>query len=281
MRRKYLKITHLIKDFYSKDNKFSYSRIRKPPNDIISKLFELHQRRNIDVRWLSGELQLKTAKQPYRPARSLERCEAAGSHPGRRGISQGATHTPTREAATRLLDGYPGETKTCVYEESYRGMFVTALFTADKNSSNQNGCQQANMANPCVLATQSSLTLCDLVDCSSPGSSIHGILQARTLEWVAISFSRGSSQPRNPTQVSCVDRQTLYGLNNQGGPINTVSLCKREVGGSFLNLMRTVTRTELAASVPLSETRNRLLLLLCPTLPWSLDRCGELREENL
>ena len=39
-------------------------------------------------------------------------------------------------------------------------------------------------------------TLCDLVDCSPPGSSVHGILQARILAWIAISFSRGSSQPR-------------------------------------------------------------------------------------
>ena len=45
---------------------------------------------------------------------------------------------------------------------------------------------------------------CDPVDCSPPGSSIHGILQARILEWVAISFSRGSSRPRNWTQVSCI-----------------------------------------------------------------------------
>ena len=41
----------------------------------------------------------------------------------------------------------------------------------------------------CVLVTQSCLTLCDPVDCSPPGSSVHGILQARVLEWVAISFS--------------------------------------------------------------------------------------------
>jgi len=47
-------------------------------------------------------------------------------------------------------------------------------------------------------------TLCDPMDCSPPGSSVHGILQARTLEWVAISSSRGSSQPREQTQVSCV-----------------------------------------------------------------------------
>ena len=45
-------------------------------------------------------------------------------------------------------------------------------------------------------------TLCDPVDYSPLGSSIHGILQARILEWVAISFSRGSSQPRDQTQIS-------------------------------------------------------------------------------
>ena len=54
-----------------------------------------------------------------------------------------------------------------------------------------------------VLVAQACLTLCDPMDCSLPGSSDHGIFQARILEWVAISFSRGSSQPRDPTQVSC------------------------------------------------------------------------------
>ena len=47
-----------------------------------------------------------------------------------------------------------------------------------------------------VLGTQSCPTLCNPMDCSPLGSSIHGILQARILEWVAISFSRESSQPR-------------------------------------------------------------------------------------
>ena len=51
--------------------------------------------------------------------------------------------------------------------------------------------------------TQSCPTLCDPMDCSLPGSSVHRIFQARVLEWVAISFSRGSSQPRDRTQVSC------------------------------------------------------------------------------
>ena len=47
-------------------------------------------------------------------------------------------------------------------------------------------------------------TLCNPVDCNLPGSSVYGIFQARILEWVAISFSRRSSQPRDWTQVSCI-----------------------------------------------------------------------------
>ena len=67
-----------------------------------------------------------------------------------------------------------------------------------------------------VLVTQSCTILCDPMDCSSPGSSVHGILQARTLEWVAIPFSRGSSQssqPRDQTHISCISctsRWILY-----------------------------------------------------------------------
>ena len=50
-----------------------------------------------------------------------------------------------------------------------------------------------------VKVTQSCLTLCDPMD-----YIVHGILQARILEWVVVPFSRGSSQPRNPTRVSCI-----------------------------------------------------------------------------
>ena len=53
----------------------------------------------------------------------------------------------------------------------------------------------------CVVAL-SCLTLCNTEDCSPPGSSVHGILQARILEWVAMPSSRGSSQPRDRAQVS-------------------------------------------------------------------------------
>ena len=50
----------------------------------------------------------------------------------------------------------------------------------------------------------SRVRLCDPMDCSLPGSSIHGILQARVLEWGAIAFSRGSSRCWDQTQVSCI-----------------------------------------------------------------------------
>ena len=53
-----------------------------------------------------------------------------------------------------------------------------------------------------VLITQSCLTLCDPMDCSLPGSSVPGILQAGILVWVAMPFSSGSSQPRDQTWVS-------------------------------------------------------------------------------
>ena len=65
----------------------------------------------------------------------------------------------------------------------------------------------------CVLVTQSCLTLCHPMDCSLPGSSVHGILQAWILEWVAISFSRVSSWHRDQTHISyvfCVGRWVLY-----------------------------------------------------------------------
>ena len=68
-------------------------------------------------------------------------------------------------------------------------------------------------AHVCASVVQSCLTLCDPTDCSPPRSSIHGILQARLLEWVAMLSSRGSSRPRNWTRVShvsCISRQVLY-----------------------------------------------------------------------
>ena len=62
----------------------------------------------------------------------------------------------------------------------------------------------------CVKSLQSCLTLCDPMDCSSKGSPVHGVLQARILEWVATASSRGSPRPRDRTHISCIGRWILY-----------------------------------------------------------------------
>ena len=66
----------------------------------------------------------------------------------------------------------------------------------------------------CVLVTQSCPTLCDPMDCSPPGSSVHGIFQAGRLEWVALPFSRGSSWLRDWTQVSCTAEKCKFGVKS-------------------------------------------------------------------
>ena len=79
----------------------------------------------------------------------------------------------------------------------------------------------------CVLSHSDSLRP---MDCSPPGSSVHGIFQVRTLGWVAISCSGGSSQPRDCTCISYVDRQILYFLSHQGSPSQVKSVhnhCQR------------------------------------------------------
>ena len=73
-------------------------------------------------------------------------------------------------------------------------------------SSHTMGCTHAK-------SLQSCLTLCNPMDCHPPGSSVHGVSQARILEWLALASSGGSSQPRNRTCLSCVsctDRRVLY-----------------------------------------------------------------------
>ena len=70
-----------------------------------------------------------------------------------------------------------------------------------------------------MLSCFSLVWLCVTMDCNSPGSSVHGILQARILQWVIMPSSRGSSQPRDWTSVSCV-------LNWQAGSLPLVPLAK-------------------------------------------------------
>ena len=81
-------------------------------------------------------------------------------------------------------------------------------------------------------------------DCSPPGSSIHGILQARILEWVAISFSKGSSQPRDWTHVSYVfyiggrilnHWATWEAQNINTNPLRNIMVCRRFMADHYSN----------------------------------------------
>ena len=73
---------------------------------------------------------------------------------------------------------------------------------------------------------ESSLTLCNLMDCSLHGSSVHEVLQARILECIAMLSSKGSSQPRDRTHISyasCIGRQVLYHWHHLGSPYIIIS----------------------------------------------------------
>ena len=69
----------------------------------------------------------------------------------------------------------------------------------------------------CAKLLQSCSTLCDIMDCNPPDLSVHGLLQARTLEWVAMLSSRGSSRLRDRPGVSCIAGDSLP-LSHQGSP---------------------------------------------------------------
>ena len=81
--------------------------------------------------------------------------------------------------------------------------------------------------------TQSYPTLCDPIDDIPPGSPVPGILQARILEWVAISFSRESTQPRNWICGSCISRWILYNLATLEAPIYGISSVHSVVSNSL------------------------------------------------
>ena len=107
-----------------------------------------------------------------------------------------------------------------------------------------------------------------------PGSSVHGIFQARTLEWVAISFSRGSSWPRDWTHVSCIAGGfftteppgkpivTLERVKQQFYPIHFCNLKKTQVHVSFSMAKKNVRKNPTDF---LSVRESLLFLLLCPT----------------
>ena len=89
----------------------------------------------------------------------------------------------------------------------------------------------------CAKSLQLCLTLCDTMDCSPPGSSVHRTLQARILEWVAMSFSRGSSQPRDRTcifSISCFGGRVLYHYHRLGSRPQAVICFKSPLDDSHV-----------------------------------------------
>ena len=112
----------------------------------------------------------------------------------------------------------------------------------------------------CVLVSQLCPTLCDPMDCSPPVSSVHGILQARILEWVAISFSRGSSPPRD-WPVSLLSPALVGGFFTTSTTWESHGLCRQltwaENGANF----------ETALASYGSPSLNKLLDLPEPVIP--------------
>ena len=112
--------------------------------------------------------------------------------PSRSVISVSCLHLPLATSKGEMLGAPPAEKSACVH----------AL---------------------CAESLQSPPTLCDPVDCSPPGSSVHGIFQARMLEWVVTYFSRGSSPPRGepaPPASSALQADSLL-LSHRGSPLKS------------------------------------------------------------
>ena len=110
----------------------------------------------------------------------------------------------------RSLVGYSpwGRKEWDMTERLYSTFIITATATLGRgiHSSEYRPCGSPNKSGwkVIVFVVQLCLTLYDPMDCSLPGSSVCGTLQVRILEWVAISFSTGSSQPKDQTHVSCI-----------------------------------------------------------------------------
>ena len=107
--------------------------------------------------------------------------------------SCGWTHTPQKQL---LATGREISSKReCRHWTAWRGLSIGGLRGHELPTLRPRRAKKAWVL--CCLVTKSCATLCDPVDCSRPGSSVHGSSQASILVWIAISFSRGSSPPRD------------------------------------------------------------------------------------
>ena len=122
---------------------------------------------------------------------------------------------------------------------------------------------------------QSCPTLCDSMDCSLSGSSVHGIFQARVLEWIAISFSRGFFQPRNWTRVSRIAGRccTVWATSNPTHrhiPWGNQSW-KRHMYSLFIAARYRIARTWKQPRCPLTDEWIKKFWYICTwnsTQPW-------------
>ena len=86
----------------------------------------------------------------------------------------------------------------------------------------------------CCVVTKLCPTLCNPLECSPLRSSVHGISQAIILEWIAISFFRGSSQPRDETRVSCIGRRIIHHCATWKAHINCTYILFPQLDGHSL-----------------------------------------------
>ena len=130
-------------------------------------------------------------------------------------LSDHFSHTSTKAFSRRTplinkahystLSGILPTLKCIAFQNKVNTMLGDSVLVINRNPVNTPICPQCYLTFlVCVLVTQLCPTLCDPMDCSPPGSSVHGTLQARILEWVAMPFSRGSSRPRDRTWISYI-----------------------------------------------------------------------------
>ena len=126
-----------------------------------------------------------------------------------------------------------------------------------------------------VLIAQSSLSLCNPRDCSSPDSSVRGISQARILEWVAISFSRGSSRPKDWTCISCT-AGGFFTTEPPGKPRKSEGMslivltgawslpmvCDLKGGGCYMEEQQLLLKLGLKSEAVSASKRRKVLLLI-------------------
>ena len=129
-----------------------------------------------------------------------------------------------------------------------------------------------------VLVTQPWLTLYDPMDCSPPGSSVQGISQARILEWVAIFFSRGSSWPRDRTQVSWIAGGFFNIWTTRGSPTARETACNSAHGAGLFLCFPKISIRQLGCSgfpTKILSVHLELPSLNDQVFAWSIKSCSQ------